>query len=52
MDTELEQRIDDAGRDRVLSIASANGWSPSNPPPKWVWNQIIAEAEIRKGHER
>lgn len=42
-DSELEQLIDRAGRDKVFAYAQAAGWSIANSPPKWVWAQIAGE---------
>lgn len=41
MDQELEAAIDAAGREKVFAVARANGWGSYNPPPKYVWWQII-----------
>ena len=42
-DEELEASIDRVGRDRVFARVREVGWSEVNPPPKWVWNCIVAE---------
>lgn len=47
-DAELEAHIDRAGRDEVLAMASAGGWSSANVPPKWVWRQMADEVLRRK----
>lgn len=48
VDHELEDAIDDAGRNEVFALAEANGWSASNPPPKSLWWEIVRQVRARK----
>ena len=47
-DENLERMIDYVGRDRVLSMAAAHGWTDAKPPPKWIWMQIVTTLMERK----
>lgn len=42
-DEALEAAIDEVGRTAVFNRAAAYGWGSGNPPPKYVWWQIIEE---------
>lgn len=42
MNAELEEAIDDVGREEVFRRAREIGWVADNPP-EWVWRGIIAE---------
>lgn len=42
-DDELEQAIDKAGRSACFDVAWQNGWTAQNPPPKYIWWQIVAQ---------
>jgi len=45
---EVEAVIERAGRSEVFLLAEQQGWSPSNPPPLWVWIQIAVQVETRR----
>jgi poly-gamma-glutamate capsule biosynthesis protein CapA/YwtB (metallophosphatase superfamily) len=47
MDKELEDAIDEVGRDKVFIRARMLGWSPGSAPPKHVWWGIVSQ--IRNG---
>lgn len=42
-DPALEAALDEVGREAAFALASANGWSAGDAPPKWVWWDIIAQ---------
>lgn len=42
-DAELENAIDEVGRDKVFAFALVNGWPPGSCPEKYVWWQIVRE---------
>lgn len=44
----VEAMINEAGRRDVLLLAGQLGWTAANPPPLWVWPQIVSEARIRR----
>lgn len=48
----VEERISEAGRERVFNQALELGWL-GKEPPLWVWNQIaleiIAADRVREG---
>lgn len=41
LDTDLEQQIDAAGRERVFAIVRAAGWSAVDSVPKFVWYEAV-----------
>ena len=44
IDHELEDRIDEIGRERVFALLEANGWKRGAPGiPKWVWREACHE---------
>ena len=48
---ELEDRIDEAGRERVFTLLEANGWKRGAPGvPKWVWRQACHEVLSKLRH--
>ena len=51
-DAELESLIDQAGRYEVFDRAIAAGWTPWNPPPRWVWVQLSNEILALEAHEK
>ena len=46
-DAQLEAAIDRVGRDRVFMLALINGWRPGDAPPKFVWWNLVREAEAQ-----
>ena len=49
VDEGLEAALDDVGRQQAFDMANASGWSSANPPPKFIWWQIIHELMKRRG---
>lgn len=47
-DSSLEAAIDRVGRERVFERARELGWGNATPP-KWVWQNILAELSPRPG---
>ena len=40
-DDELENAIDEAGRDRVFALVGHWGWPFGSNPPKYVWWEAV-----------
>lgn len=50
LDDELEVRIDRMGRERVFNYARSRGLTIA--PPKWVWEQILADLAASNSEQK
>ena len=47
-DALVDEMLERAGRDEVFALVRANGWSPADAPPHWVWLEACAEVMKRR----